>query len=114
MFETPIKFFLWANTAKGAVGFQEEVYDGREGWQTCILKSGPGMGKTQLIQNVLEKMNATGQTVQLMVCPTDPSTLDGILLPKRKYGVLDGSSPHGMARNTQCLDSQCHGAAARF
>ena len=105
MFETPIKFFLWANTAQGAVGFQEEVYDGREGWKTCILKSGPGMGKNQLLQNVFEKIRATGQSAQLMVCPTDPSTLDGILLPERKYGVLDGSSPHGMARNTQFLHS---------
>ena len=38
----PVRFFLGANTPGGFVGYIDDLYDAKDGWQAYIIKSGPG------------------------------------------------------------------------
>ncbi|MBR7092649.1 MAG: hypothetical protein IKI50_05635 [Clostridia bacterium] len=89
----PVRFFLWACTGQGVVGYQQQFCCG-ENWQTYILKSGPGTGKGRLLAAVRDRLVARGETVQEMICPLDPPALDGLLIPQRGRCVLDGTAPH--------------------
>ena len=44
----PVRFFLGANTPGGFVGYIDDLYDAKDGWQAYIIKSGPGTGKSSL------------------------------------------------------------------
>ena len=50
---TPVRFYLGANTPTGFVGYLDDLYDCNDGWRAYIIKSGPGTGKNTLMRTVL-------------------------------------------------------------
>lgn len=98
MFEqkTPVSFFLGANTPMGFKGYLDDLYDGKDGWRAMIIKSGPGTGKNTLMRAVRDAMEARGEALEAIYCSSDPSSLDGILCPRFKLCILDGTAPHVM------------------
>ena len=91
--QCPGRFFLWGYTARGVVGYQRDLCRPREGWYTYILKSGPGTGKDRLLARLRQRAEGQEEGVQAMVCPADPSVLDGLWMPGRRCCVLDGTAP---------------------
>lgn len=96
MFEyhAPVRFYLGANTPVGFVGYLDDLYDAGDGWQAYIIKSGPGTGKSSLMRTVMNTMSELGQEPEAIYCSSDPRSLDGVLFPKLKICILDGTAPH--------------------
>ena len=90
----PVRFFLGANTPGGFVGYIDDLYDAKDGWQAYIIKSGPGTGKSSLMRAVLDKLTDLGQEAEVICCSSDPNSLDGVLFPAMKMCILDGTAPH--------------------
>ena len=93
-FSAPIRFFLGANTTKGFVGFADELYDPTDGWQAYLIKSGPGTGKSSLMRRVYTAMTERGVEAEAICCSSDPSSLDGVVVPSIKLCVVDATAPH--------------------
>lgn len=93
-FQAPIRFFLGANTPTGFVGYLDDLYDGRNGWQAYIIKSGPGTGKSSMMRAVLDTMTELGQEAEVICCSSDPNSLDGLIFHDLKMCIIDGTSPH--------------------
>lgn len=93
-FQAPIRFFLGANTPTGFVGYLDDLYDGRDGWQAYIIKSGPGTGKSSMMRAVLDTMTELGQESEVICCSSDPNSLDGLIFHGLKMCIIDGTAPH--------------------
>lgn len=87
-------FFMGANTPGGFVGDPAALYDGADGWQAFLIKSGPGTGKSSLMRRVAQRMSEAGHTVEVLICSSDPDSLDGVWMPKLRTCVLDATAPH--------------------
>lgn len=103
----PVKFFLGANTPTGFVGFAEELYDGDDGWQAYLIKSGPGTGKSSLMRRIYEQVTALGVEGEAICCSSDPSSLDGVRFPQLKLCILDATAPH-------VIEPTCWGAVEQL
>ena len=87
-------FFMGANTPGGFVGDPTALYDGAEGWRAFLIKSGPGTGKSSLMRRVAQRMSEAGHTVEVLICSSDPDSLDGVWMPDIRTCVLDATAPH--------------------
>ncbi len=103
----PVKFFLGANTPTGFVGFADELYDGNDGWQAYLIKSGPGTGKSSLMRRIYEQVTAVGVDAEVICCSSDPSSLDGVRFPALKLCILDATAPH-------VIEPTCWGAVEQI
>lgn len=89
-----VKFFLGANTPNGFYSLFNELYDPFTDWQMYIIKGGPGTGKSTLMKAVAEEAENRGYYVERIYCSSDPSSLDGVIIPELKTSIADGTSPH--------------------
>lgn len=94
MTDTPIRFFLGANTPQGFCGYHHELYDGKKGWRAFLIKSGPGTGKSSLMKRVLAEVTAQGIEAEALHCSSDPQSLDGVVVPFIKTVIFDATAPH--------------------
>lgn len=85
-------FFACGNTAKGFrnlfstnIQFLNKVF---------ILKGGPGTGKSTIMKKIGKELESLEYDVEYVHCPSDPDSLDGVLVPKLGVGIVDGTSPH--------------------
>lgn len=92
--QTPIRFFMGANTPGGFTSFTDDLYDCNDGWRAFLIKSGPGTGKATLMRRVQERLSERGLEVWAIVCSGDPNSLDGLIFPQIKACILDGTAPH--------------------
>ncbi len=85
-------FFASANSKDGFAGFFDEVF------KNCnyryIIKGGPGTGKSTLMRKLGEKAEESGHETEYILCSSDPTSLDGIIIKDMGIAVLDGTSPH--------------------
>ena len=84
--------FAGGNTASGFHSFFEHVipHSARRVW---VIKGGPGVGKSRLMQSIGEVMQRQRQ-VEYFHCSSDPRSLDGLVIPELGVAFLDGTSPH--------------------
>lgn len=87
-----LHFFVEGNTARGSFHLFDSSLQDLE--RLYILKGGPGSGKSTLIRQISEQWIARGYDVWLMHCARDDKSLDGIVIPKLKIGIVDGTWPH--------------------
>lgn len=87
-------FFLGANTPKGFYSLFNELYNPDDDWNMYIIKGGPGTGKSSLMKKVAKEAEKYNYTVERIPCSSDPLSLDGIIIPKLKIAIADGTSPH--------------------
>ncbi len=93
--QTPaVRFFIGGNTPDGFLAYLDDLYDGKDGWQAYILKSGPGTGKSSLMRRVMETMAAAGHQPEAIFCASDPGSLDGVIFRDVKKCIFDGTAPH--------------------
>lgn len=85
-------FFASANSKDGFAGFFDEVF------KNCnyryIIKGGPGTGKSTLMRKLGERAEALGHETEYILCSSDPTSLDGIIINDMGVAVLDGTAPH--------------------
>ncbi|MBQ4092345.1 MAG: hypothetical protein IJC82_03430 [Firmicutes bacterium] len=82
------------NSVEGFYSFYRSGLEGME--RICILKGGPGTGKSSLMRHIAEYFSDHGVDVELWQCSSDNDSLDGVLIPAYKTALIDGTPPHGM------------------
>lgn len=87
------KLFSGGNTANGSYNFFNYMIPENVNRIFC-LKGGPGVGKSSLMKKIVKEFLEKGYDVELHHCPSDPSSLDGIVIKKLGIVLLDGTAPH--------------------
>ena len=105
--EDKIRYFFGTNSAEGFFAFREEYLPPAERRRVCILKGGPGTGKSGLMKKVAALGEAAGFTCEYYHCASDPESLDGIVFPEKGTAVVDGTSPH-------VIEAGCAGAVEDY
>lgn len=86
--------FPGGNTPAGFFSYYEYVISPYEARKIFILKGGPGTGKSTLMKKVGLEFSKKGYDVEFMRCSSDNNSLDGVVIPKLKIAILDGTAPH--------------------
>lgn len=85
-------FYAGGNTAQGFTSLFDSSLQNLE--RIYILKGGPGTGKSTLIRAVGNKMLEKGLDIWFIHCSSDNDSLDGVIIPELKAGIVDGTAPH--------------------
>lgn len=89
-----IDYFLGANTPVGFVSLFDGLYCAHKGWRCCLIKGGPGSGKSTLMKYAASEIEKRGYEVERVHCSSDPESLDAIRCEKLKIAVADATAPH--------------------
>jgi hypothetical protein len=85
-------YFAGGNTARGFYSLYDSNLKGLD--RLFILKGGPGTGKSSLMKKVGEYWNQEGYSIEYLHCSSDNDSIDGVLIPALKVGIVDGTAPH--------------------
>ncbi|MBQ3865890.1 MAG: hypothetical protein II776_03230 [Clostridia bacterium] len=70
------------------------MFDPEKVGRIYIIKGGPGTGKSGLMRRISREAEKRDLSVEKILCSSDPSSLDGVLIPSLDLAVLDGTAPH--------------------
>lgn len=90
--EHVVNYYAGGNTAKGFVHFFESNFQELE--RLFILKGGPGTGKSTLMKAVGAYWANKGYALEWIHCSSDIGSVDAILIPEIRAGIVDGTAPH--------------------
>jgi len=85
-------YFAGSNSSRGFFSFYDEALKYLD--RLYILKGGPGTGKSTLIRRVGEALHQKGFDIEFLHCSSDNQSLDGVIIPALKAGIVDGTAPH--------------------
>jgi hypothetical protein len=85
-------YFAGGNTARGFHNLYDSNLQGLE--RLFILKGGPGTGKSSLMKAIGDEWTEKGFDVELLHCSSDNDSIDGVIIPAIKAGIVDGTAPH--------------------
>ena len=85
--------FLGANSGTGFYSLYDQLLNARLD-DLLIIKGGPGCGKSSFMRAVAKKLADAGEEIIYVNCSGDPDSLDGVLIPSIKTGLVDGTAPH--------------------
>jgi Cdc6-like AAA superfamily ATPase len=85
-------YFAGGNTARGFHNLYESNLQGLD--RLFILKGGPGTGKSSLMKKIGHEWIEKGYNVEFLHCSSDNNSIDGVLIPVLKVGIVDGTAPH--------------------
>jgi len=86
--------FLGGNTSEGFFSYYDYILDQNDATRIFVIKGGPGVGKSTFMKKIANKMFEMGYDVELMHCSSDNESLDGVVIPRIKIALLDGTAPH--------------------
>ena len=89
-----IRYFLGANTPSGFYSLYDQLLPVEQARQICILKGGPGCGKSTLMRKVARELTRAGYTGEYILCSGDPDSLDGVVFRDLGVALVDGTAPH--------------------
>lgn len=87
-------YFAALNSSQGFISYFDKIFSPDELNRIYILKGGPGTGKSYLMKHIGKKAEAMGYKTEYFLCSSDPSSLDGIIIPELSCAIIDGTSPH--------------------
>ncbi|MBO7304036.1 MAG: hypothetical protein J6V09_02305 [Clostridia bacterium] len=92
-------FNAYFASANGFEGFRSNfrtVFNPKEYERICVLKGGPGTGKSTLMKNVRAHFKELGFRVESVHCSSDRASLDGIIIigGEKRAAIIDGTAPH--------------------
>ena len=82
------------NTPEGFFSYYSYIMGQQEANRIICLKGGPGVGKSTFMRKIGEHFVEKGEDVDFLWCSSDPGSLDGIVLKKRRIAMIDATSPH--------------------
>ncbi|MFX3623586.1 MAG: PRK06851 family protein [Ectobacillus sp.] len=85
-------YYAGGNTARGFYSLYRENLEGLD--RVFILKGGPGTGKSSLMRGIGREWLAKGYDIELLHCSSDNNSIDGVIIPALKVGIVDGTAPH--------------------
>ena len=87
-----LHYFAGGNTALGFFSLYDSNFAGLE--KVFILKGGPGTGKSTLMKKIANDWQEKGHDVEYIHCSSDADSIDGVVFPTLKIGIVDGTEPH--------------------
>lgn len=101
--------FPGGNTSLGFYSNYEYILSQQEAARIIILKGGPGVGKSSFMKKTGQEMLDRGYDVEYMHCSSDNNSLDGVVIPKIKVALMDGTAPHVVdPKNPGAVDEIIH------
>lgn len=88
------RMFPGGNTSRGFFPLQENII-GEDKNFLYILKGMPGGGKSSLMKEIARRSLEEGYTVEYHHCPSDPTSVDAVVIVELKIVILDGTPPQG-------------------
>lgn len=85
--------FLGSNSGEGFFSLYDQLLNARFD-DLLIIKGGPGCGKSSFMRTVAERLCGAGEDAVFVRCSGDPDSLDAVLFPHCRVGLVDGTSPH--------------------
>ncbi len=85
-------YFAGGNTARGFYSLYDSNLQGLD--RLFILKGGPGTGKSSLMKKIGHEWVEKGYDIEFLHCSSDNDSIDGVLIPRLKVGIVDGTAPH--------------------
>ncbi|MDR7857094.1 ATP-binding protein [Tissierella sp.] len=89
------RMFPGGNTSQGFYSLHSNIISNNRN-KLYIFKGMPGGGKSSLMKLVGERMITAGYNVEYHHCPSDPESVDAVLIEDLKIALLDGTAPHTM------------------
>lgn len=86
------RYFAGGNTSIGFYSLLDEADKGLD--YLYILKGGSRTGKSSFMREIGNKLFDRGYDLQFYHCSIDPESLKGIVVPKMKIGIVDGTAPN--------------------
>jgi hypothetical protein len=87
-----LNYYAGGNTGRGFYNLFDSNLKGLE--RLYILKGGPGTGKSSMMKKLAKEWGNKGYAIELIHCSSDNNSVDGVIIPQLKVGVVDGTSPH--------------------
>jgi Cdc6-like AAA superfamily ATPase len=87
-----LNYYAGGNTARGFHNLFESNLQNLN--RLFILKGGPGTGKSSLMKKVGEEWLQKGYGIEYIHCSSDNDSIDGVIIPALKAGIVDGTAPH--------------------
>ncbi|WP_453995567.1 PRK06851 family protein [Bacillus nitroreducens] len=85
-------YYAGTNSSVGFYSLYDEALAGLE--TLYILKGGPGTGKSTFMRKIGLVFMDKGYDLEYLHCSSDNHSIDGIVIPQRKLGFVDGTAPH--------------------
>lgn len=89
------RIFPGGNTSKGFYSLHDNII-GPNKKMLYILKGMPGGGKSSMMREIGERALREGYSVEFHHCPSDATSIDGIVIEELKIGLIDGTPPHSV------------------
>lgn len=89
------KVFTGGNTANGFHSFHNYIIP-QNRRKLYIIKGMPGGGKSSLMREIGQRMSAKGFSIEYHHCPSDPKSIDAVVIEELNICLLDGTPPHSM------------------
>lgn len=87
------RLFPGGNTSSGFFSYHDNIIDIDRN-MLYILKGMPGGGKSSLMREIGENAAKEGYSVEFHHCPSDPNSIDALVINELKVGIVDGTAPH--------------------
>ena len=85
-------YFAAANSDRGFVSRFDRIFGGVS--RLYVILGGPGTGKSHLLRMLGRAAEDKGYACEYFYCSSDPSSLDGVLIPELDCAMIDGTAPH--------------------
>ncbi len=88
------RVFPGGNTPLGFYSFYDFVLPREKGKKLILLKGGPGTGKSSFMKTIGQKFLDLQYNIEFHHCSSDPASVDAMVVPELKVGIIDGTAPH--------------------
>ena len=89
------RMFTGGNTSKGFYSLHHNIISENRD-KLYILKGMPGGGKSSMMKEIGETVSENGCDIEFHHCPSDPTSIDALVIDKYKIAIVDGTAPHIM------------------
>ena len=89
------RVFLGGNTAEGFYSLHDNIIDINRN-MLYIIKGMPGGGKSSMMKQIGKIATDNRYSVEYQHCPSDPNSIDGIVIDKLRIAIVDGTLPHAI------------------
>lgn len=87
------RMFPGGNTSQGFYSFHDNII-GLDRNMLYILKGMPGGGKSSMMKEIGKRATEEGYMLEYHHCPSDPSSIDGVVINELGIAIIDGTYPH--------------------
>ncbi|SHH46561.1 PRK06851 family protein [Tepidibacter thalassicus] len=102
------RVFPGGNTSEGFYSYYDYLIE-HDANRIFVIKGGPGVGKSSMMKKIGHEMVKKGYDVEFHHCSSDNNSIDGIVIPKLKIAMVDGTAPHIVdPKNPGAVDEIIH------